>query len=96
MKEFRYLPDVGTLKLDTDACSGCGMCTLVCPHGVIKLESRKAKIIDHDGCMECGACATNCPENAIGVTPGVGCAAYIIQTWIKGKEAASCGGPACC
>ena len=37
--------------------------------------------------MECGACATNCPVHAITVTPGVGCAAYIIQTWIRGKKA---------
>ena len=96
LKDFRYLPDVSTLTLDTEACSGCGMCTLVCPHGVINLENRKARIADYNGCMECGACAKNCPENAIGVTPGVGCAAYIIQTWIKGKDAAACGGPSCC
>jgi ferredoxin len=37
--------------------------------------------------MECGACALNCPVAAIEVTPGVGCASYIIQTWIKGKDA---------
>jgi hypothetical protein len=35
--------------------------------------------------MECGACAKNCPTDAIAVSPGVGCASYIIQTWIKGK-----------
>lgn len=90
MKEFRHLPGVSTLKLDSPACSGCGTCTLVCLHGVIELAQKKAKIVDPDGCMECGACATNCPENAISVTPGVGCAAYIIQTWIKGKSAAAC------
>ncbi|MBW2428943.1 MAG: 4Fe-4S binding protein, partial [Deltaproteobacteria bacterium] len=53
-------------------------------------------IRDLDGCMECGACAQNCPTNAIRVTPGVGCASYIIQTWIKCKEAASCKGTQCC
>jgi ferredoxin len=46
--------------------------------------------------MECGACAKNCPAAAIAVTPGVGCAAYIIQTWIKGKNAAACGNIECC
>lgn len=88
MHNFRYLPGVSTLKLDAESCVGCGMCTIVCPHGVFTLDNRKAKIGDHDGCMECGACAKNCPSDAIMVTPGVGCASYIIQTWIKGKGAA--------
>jgi ferredoxin len=42
--------------------------------------------------MECGACAKNCPTEAIAVTPGVGCAAYIIQTWFKGKNTTVCCG----
>jgi ferredoxin len=54
------------------------------------MNGKKAMIVDLDGCMECGACAQNCAAGAIQVTPGVGCASYIIQTWIKGKEASSC------
>ena len=96
MKTFRYLPGVSTLSLDTAACVGCGMCEMVCPHAVLKINQRKAAVVDGDGCMECGACATNCPVHAISVTPGVGCAAYIIQSWIRGKEAATCGGGSCC
>ena len=96
MENFRYLPGVSTLRLNAEACIGCGMCTTVCPHGVFQLNSQKAAIRDLDGCMECGACEKNCPTAAIAVTPGVGCAAYIIQTWIKGKEAAACGGVDCC
>ena len=49
--------------------------------------NKKADIVDRDACMECGACAANCPVEAVSVTPGVGCAPYIIQTWIKGKDA---------
>jgi NAD-dependent dihydropyrimidine dehydrogenase PreA subunit len=96
MKNFRYLSGVSTLHLNSASCSGCGMCTRVCPHGVFALNDHVASITDRDGCMECGACANNCPTEAIRVTPGVGCASYIIQTWIKGKEAAACGGPGCC
>jgi ferredoxin len=95
MKTFRYLPGVTTLSLDINACVGCGICEQVCPHQVLEIVERKAEIVDMDGCMECGACANNCPVEAITVKPGVGCASYIIQTWIKGKEAASCG-PSCC
>ena len=84
------------MRLDSDACVGCATCTVVCPHGVLEMNRKKAAVVDPDGCMECGACAQNCPADAIHVTPGVGCAAYIIQTWIKGKEAASCGDTDCC
>lgn len=96
MKTLRYLDDVVTLALDEEKCVGCGICTQVCPHGVLDLDGRKVRIADHDGCMECGACARNCPTEALTVTPGVGCASYIIQTWIKGKERAACGGGGCC
>ena len=87
MKNFRYLKNVTTLQLDAEKCIGCGMCGIVCPHAVFNAEKPKAWIVDRDACMECGACATNCPTAAITVTPGVGCASYIIQTWIKGKDA---------
>ena len=93
MKSIRYLENVTTLALDSQRCIDCGQCTLVCPHGVFVLEGKKARLDDRDGCMECGACALNCPVEAIRVTPGVGCASYIIQTWLKGKEAAACN---CC
>jgi NAD-dependent dihydropyrimidine dehydrogenase PreA subunit len=92
METFRYLPGVTTLKLDEKACVGCGMCQIVCPHAVFSLHNKKARIHDLEGCMECGACAKNCPTDAIAVAPGVGCASYIIQTWIKGRNAAACCG----
>lgn len=87
MKTFRYLPGVASLALDEERCIGCGSCAIVCPHEVYAVAQKKARIIDRDGCMECGACATNCPVNAISVQPGVGCASYIIQVWLKGKDA---------
>jgi len=83
MKSFRYIDEVVTLMLDEATCVGCGMCTQVCPQGVLALNGSKAKIVDRDGCMECGACVNNCPTAALTVNPGVGCAGYIIQTWIK-------------
>jgi ferredoxin len=96
MKSLRYLDDVTTLTLNPEVCVGCGSCIEVCPHGVLSMNGRTAVITDPNGCMECGACATNCPVQALSLTPGVGCAGYIMQTWLKGKERASCGGPGCC
>jgi NAD-dependent dihydropyrimidine dehydrogenase PreA subunit len=95
MEGFRYLRGVTSLKLNRDACIGCGGCLEVCPHGVYELDGKKAQVVDRDGCIECGACALNCPVDAIAVHPGVGCASYIIQSWIKGEDKASCG-PGCC
>ena len=96
MESIRYLSGVTTLQLEREACVGCGMCQIVCPHGVFQLAGRKAEVRDLDGCMECGACALNCPTDAVRVTPGVGCASYIIKTWIKGKETAASEGAKCC
>jgi len=96
MKNLRYLENVTSLNLDTNACVGCGNCTAVCPHRVFEINGKKAAIMDMDACIECGACATNCPAHAIHVSPGVGCAAYIISSWIHGPENATCGGPGGC
>ncbi|UCD95703.1 MAG: ferredoxin family protein [Candidatus Zixiibacteriota bacterium] len=83
---LRYLPDVVTLELEQQRCTGCTMCVLVCPHAVFQMTDKEAEIIDRDACIECGACAINCPEEAIRVRPGVGCAAAVLTGWIRGSE----------
>ena len=93
MSEFRYLENVATLELDGEKCIGCGMCGVVCPHGVLEIVERKARITDRDLCMECGACARNCPVAALSVEAGVGCASAIIHGWLTGQEpSCDCGG----
>jgi NAD-dependent dihydropyrimidine dehydrogenase PreA subunit len=83
---LRYLENVTTLQLDTDKCDGCKMCLRVCPHSVLVVENKKARIIDKGACMECGACAMNCPPQAITVDSGVGCAYGVIIGKIRGIE----------
>jgi NAD-dependent dihydropyrimidine dehydrogenase PreA subunit len=90
MERLAYLKNVSSLALDATRCKGCGMCTQVCPHGVLSLENGKTAIGDLDSCMECGACALNCRRQALTVSAGVGCAAAIIKGAIKGTEPA-CG-----
>jgi len=82
----RYLKDVTTLSLNAEKCVGCGLCAVVCPHGVFTVDERKAQIAEKDFCIECGACALNCPTKALEVSPGVGCAAAIIAGWVTGGE----------
>ena len=93
MIQFRYLPNVTTLVLDTEKCIGCGLCTEVCPHGVFAIEDRKAVLTDRDACMECGACARNCAAEAISVRAGVGCAAGVLKGAIGCADAACCSAP---
>ena len=95
MKEFRYIDGVSTLRLEREACVGCGRCMEVCPHLIFGMWEKKAEVLDHDACIECGACAQNCPARAISVSPGVGCASYVIAAWIsrlRGRKVSS----ACC
>ncbi len=84
MQNFRYIDNITTLRLDKEACIGCGNCVTVCPHRIFALTEGKAELCDRNACMECGACAKNCPAQAISVTPGVGCAAEIIANWVNG------------
>jgi MinD superfamily P-loop ATPase len=80
---FQYLRDVVTLEVDNDKCTLCGMCTKVCVHGVLAVDSNGIEILDRDACMECGACAMNCPAEAVTVRAGVGCAWAIFAQWFK-------------
>ena len=96
MKGFAYLPNVATLALDRDACSGCGQCVEVCPHQVFSLRDERAQIADADRCMECGACMVNCPAGAIRVDAGVGCAAGMISEWLNSLRPGLGKGAGCC
>ncbi len=90
MATMQYIPNVTTLELAPETCTGCRLCVDVCPQAVFVIEAKKAKIVDLDACMECGACAKNCPESIITVRPGVGCAYAIIMGAIRGTEP-NCG-----
>jgi NAD-dependent dihydropyrimidine dehydrogenase PreA subunit len=98
MIEYKYLKNGESLSIRGDACTGCGECLRVCPHGVLELSGGKASIRDRALCMECGACARNCPALAISVSAGVGCAAAIIKGKLTGTEpSCDCGSDgACC
>lgn len=56
------------IKLDMDACSGCGTCYEVCPSECFgEPEGGKVNVIEEnrEDCVGCRACETQCPEEAI-------------------------------
>jgi len=90
MNKHYYIKDVVTLELNKEKCTGCGMCTIVCPHAVFAISEAKASVLDRDACMECGACVQNCPVGALSVKAGVGCAAAVIKGRLSGTPP-TCG-----
>jgi NAD-dependent dihydropyrimidine dehydrogenase PreA subunit len=94
METPKYL-GINTLIYDADACINCGMCSMVCPHGVFESGESNALLVKPTNCMECGACMVNCPSHAIFVDSGVGCASAMIYAALRGEKEATCGGDSC-
>ncbi|ATZ61121.2 MAG: 4Fe-4S binding protein [Methanosarcinales archaeon Met12] len=52
------------IKIDLDACIGCGACVDECPVDAISLNDDVASV-DEGLCTDCGMCIDVCPINAI-------------------------------
>ena len=89
---MKYLRNIVSLELFPELCTGCGRCLEVCPRGVFAKNGKIVRVADRDLCIECGACMLNCAFQAIRVDAGVGCAAAIIGSLVRGCEP-GCG---CC
>ena len=52
-------------RVDTETCSGCGLCEERCQMGAVALTGDDIAAIDLDRCIGCGLCITTCPEEAL-------------------------------
>jgi len=66
MAQGKVTVEAITSKLTPDKCTGCQMCTKVCPYNAISLipEKKKVELIEA-ACAGCGTCGAECPFNAI-------------------------------
>jgi len=51
-------------RVDSEKCTGCGVCVDVCPLEAISLNDGMA-VIDEDTCTDCSLCVNECPNDAI-------------------------------
>jgi len=60
----------GEIKIDAEACIGCGECVEVCKDFSLVIRDDKAEISDSPafGCIGCGHCMAICPTGAIRIT----------------------------
>lgn len=79
-----------SLAYNPELCTGCKMCSIVCPHAVWEMHEKRAVLKNSTACMECGACQLNCSSRAIKVDSGVGCAMAMFKAALKGKELTDC------
>jgi len=51
------------VQVDEDKCTGCGICSEVCPVEAITVD--QVVKIDAATCIDCGSCVAECPNGAI-------------------------------
>ncbi|HBX24213.1 MAG TPA: 4Fe-4S dicluster domain-containing protein [Desulfotomaculum sp.] len=81
------------VNLDTEKCTGCGVCERVCPLEAIKVIEKKTFVEEH--CAQCGACVRECKFNALSLPIeneeiSVKCTSCPIQCQIKPGFTGAC------
>ncbi|MDQ1276616.1 MAG: hypothetical protein QG610_2194 [Euryarchaeota archaeon] len=63
-----------TINVDSNLCSQCGVCSKVCPYGIIEPADEMQLPRVHEGmdaiCVSCGHCEAFCPSGALMLADG--------------------------
>lgn len=54
-----------SLSMDTDQCSGCGLCGRICSGGAVRKTAEGKFVIERGLCLLCLDCIDKCPQRAI-------------------------------
>ena len=58
--------EAATAVIDERICSGCQICSLVCPYSAISFDEEKGVCrVNEALCKGCGVCVGGCPSDAI-------------------------------
>jgi NADH:ubiquinone oxidoreductase subunit F (NADH-binding)/(2Fe-2S) ferredoxin/Pyruvate/2-oxoacid:ferredoxin oxidoreductase delta subunit len=57
--------DLISYSIDSEICTGCGLCARHCPQECIKGEKKKPHRINPETCIRCGMCLDSCTFGAI-------------------------------
>jgi heterodisulfide reductase subunit A len=53
-------------SVNSDICSGCGICEAMCPYRAIAVDREKGVYVVNEAlCMGCGTCCAACPSGAV-------------------------------
>lgn len=59
----------GAVRIDAEACDGCGYCLKPCPANVLEIVGKKCRMVEEmPFCIACGDCAAICPQDCIEIT----------------------------
>jgi heterodisulfide reductase subunit A len=62
----RVVKEPVVASIDTEVCSGCGLCENICSFDALQLDERTKRMTVQEAiCKGCGACAATCPSGAI-------------------------------
>ncbi|MDR1377740.1 MAG: ferredoxin family protein [Synergistaceae bacterium] len=72
-----------SVEILRDRCRGCGLCSQVCPGGLIEVCDGRAYIAKPQNCWGCASCLKECPEGALRLYLGEDIGGLGGRLWVR-------------